>query len=609
MSFRWFKKYEKPFLWSAVVVSIGVFVVFSGMGNLRRIMGVHEADELAGSFVVQSTGETKDVTIEDFVRTKGLLNKLIYRQRGSSLTDDEIWQHIMLLADADGAQIDVAKSEIVGFVMSGRPITQEDYRQIWTSLQFSSARELEGLVRELLKIQHWQEWSAQSARIVDLDDVYVRWKADNERRDMEALVFTDRKPEDMPDPSRETVRAWYDEQTQNYRDERYKEDARYDIVLAWVPLDVDAEKVPEAMLAGLPEPDADAIDQRFAQLKAERWPDVEAPDEATRAQLARELKLVDHVGHVLSTFEARADKTADTFKETMAAGGLTFVDSEGALGPDELKALPVGDELLPLWLGTKKVGETHLGRPMGVPTSAYAIFVQDIVPSRPLGFDEAYDKVVKDWKERQRDQVARDFRDKIREETRKLPAVAEIILPLEDAAAKKADETVAATPGLDEAGQAALRKQLLDEADRTQILPRLAEHEHEVWDKIPRPEGVETITLKNVSRSYRNHPDDAAEAADSIERFLKTNPRLFSLGVDAISDTQRFGAGGKTVIVRMTGRTFPDPSEMLADAEGLEASRKTLAQQRESEARNEFQPDRLKTTHQLRVPTKEEQRQ
>jgi hypothetical protein len=55
----------------------------------------------------------------------------------------------------------------------------------------------------------------------------------------------------------------------------------------------------------------------------------------------------------------------------------------------------------------KQKGETHLGRPMGVPKSAYAILVQDIVPSRPLGFDEAYDKVLQDWKERQRDQVAR----------------------------------------------------------------------------------------------------------------------------------------------------------------------------------------------------------
>jgi hypothetical protein len=608
MSFRWFKKYEKPFLWSAVVVSIGVFVIFSGIGNLRRIMGVHEVDELAGSFVVQPTGETRDVTIEDFVRTKTLLNKLIYRERGAALNEDEIWQHIMLLADADGAQIDVSKTEIVDFITGGRPITQDQYRQAWTQRQFASARELESLVRELLKTQHWQDWSAQSARVVDVDDVYVRWKADNEKRDMEALVFTDRKPEDMSDPSRDTLQAFFDEQTEAYRAERYKEDARYDIVYAWVPLDVGAEALPDSMLAGLPEPDPGAIEQRFAALKAERWPEVEAPDDAIRATLARELKIADHVQNVLSTYEARADKTADTFKETMQAGGLTVVDSEGPLGPDELKALPVGDELLPLWLGTKQKGETHLGRPMGVPKSAYAILVQDIVPSRPLGFDEAYDKVLQDWKERQRDQVARDFREQIRAETRKLPAVAELIKPLEEAAAQQADEAVAAAPDLDEAGKAALRKQILDEADRTQILPRLAEHEHEVWATIPRPEGVETITLTGVSRAYRNHPDDAAEAPDSIERFLKTNGRLFSLGVDAISDTLRFGSGGKTAIVRITGRTFPEPSDMLADAEGFEASRKTLAQQRETEARNEFQPDRLKITHQLRVPTKEEQR-
>jgi hypothetical protein len=50
--------------------------------------------------------------------------------------------------------------------------------------------------------------------------------------------------------------------------------------------------------------------------------------------------------------------------------------------------------------------------------------------------------------------------------------VAELIKPLEEAAAQQADEAVAAAPDLDEAGKAALRKQILDEADRTQILPR-----------------------------------------------------------------------------------------------------------------------------------------
>jgi len=608
MSFRWFRKYEKPFLWAAVIVSIGVFVVFSGMGNLRRLIGGRNQDELAGTFVVQTTGKMRDVSVEDFMHERTLLNKLFYRARGEALTDDQVWQHIMMLADAEGAGIDVAKSEVVEAITGKQPMTKAQYRQIWSMMQFSSARELESLERDLLKTARWQEWSTGAAGIVGLDEVYVRWKADNERRDLEALVFTDRQPDEIPDPPRETVKAWYDEQSEAFRNSRYKEDARFDIVYAWIPLDVGTDKVPDSLLADLPEPAAADVDKRFADLKDERWPGLEQPDDAIRATLTRELKLISHVERSLSTFESRADKTADTFKETMDAAGLTVVDSDGPLGTDELKALPVGDALLPIWLSTKGKGQTHLGRPMDVPKTAYAIYIQDVVPSRPLSFDEAYEQVVKDWKERQRDQVARDFRELIRTETRKLPEVAAIIAPIEAAAAQKADEAVAAATGLDEAGQAALRKQILDEAERQQIAPRVAEFEHEVWDTIPRPEGVETIKLEGVSRSYARHPDDSQEAPDSIERFLKTNAQLMSLGVDAVSDALRFVRGAKDAIVRITARSFPDESEMLADADGLEASRKTLAQQREAEARLEFMPDRMKTSHQLQVPTRQEQR-
>lgn len=609
MSFHWFRKYEKPFLWAAVVVSVAVFVIFSGIGNLKSLMGGHEGDMLAGTFVVQSTGETMEVPIEDFVRTKGLMLKATAGSRTQENMEDLAWQHIMLLADAEGAGIDVAHSEIVSAITGDQPLTKDQYRERWRYYGFTSGRELEALQRELLLIAHWQDWSMQAAGIVNLEDVYVRWKADNERRDMEALVFTDAKPEDLADPPRETLRAWYDEQTEAYRADKYKEDARFDIVYAWLPLDIDQTGVPDALLADLAEPEPSLVEQRFADLRAERWPEIEAMDDAIRAQLVRELKLVAHVQRVLGTFESRADKNAETFSETMAAGGLTVVDSEGALSPDELKALPVGDDLLPLWLGSKRAGDTHLGQPMTVPRSAYAIYVQEIVPSHPLGFDEAYDLIVKDWKERQRDQAARDFRERLRAETRKLPEVVEIIAPLEAAAAQAADEAVAASPNLDEAGRAALRKEIMDQAEREQILPRLVEFEAKVWETLPRPEGVETISLQGVSRSYRNHPDDTLEAPESVERFLKTNSRLFTLGVDAISDTLRFAAGGKTVIVRVAGRSFPDESEMLADAEGLEASRKALAQQRASEARMEFTPDRLKTSHQLQVATQEQPRQ
>ncbi|HZL99301.1 MAG TPA: hypothetical protein VFD43_03525 [Planctomycetota bacterium] len=360
MSFRWFRKYEKPFLWAAVVVSIGVFVVFSGMGNLRQLIGGDEAGDLAGTFVVQSTGETCEVSIEDFLRTRTLLNKRFYRARGEALTEDDVWQHIMLLADAEGAGVDVAKSEVVRAITGDQPLTREQYRQIWTMFQFSSARELESLERDLLRTRRWQDWSARAASVVDLDDVYVRWKADNERRDLEALVIADRKPEEIPDPSQETVRAWYDEQSEGYRASRYKEDARFDIVYAWAPLDVDAATISDALLADLPPPDPAAVEARFQQLKAERWPELEQPDEAIRAALVRELRVADHVGRALGTFEALSEKSADAFRQTMEVAGLTVADSEGPLGSEELVALPLEDSLLPMWLASRSAGSTYL---------------------------------------------------------------------------------------------------------------------------------------------------------------------------------------------------------------------------------------------------------
>ena len=172
MSFRWFRKYEKPFLWAAVIVSIGVFVVFSGMGNLRQLIGGRSVDTLAGTFVVQSTGDTRDVSIEDFVRVKSLLNKRFYRQQGEDLTEDQVWQHIMLLADAEGAGVDVSKTEVVGSITGNEPMTKEQYRQVWTMLRFASARELESLQRDLLKAARWQEFAAQSAR--EIREIFLR---------------------------------------------------------------------------------------------------------------------------------------------------------------------------------------------------------------------------------------------------------------------------------------------------------------------------------------------------------------------------------------------------------------------------------------------------
>ena len=88
MSFRWFRKYEKPFLWAAVVVSVGVFVVFSGMGNLRQLIGGRNADlfaaaaPLAGSvmpYMRPGTKNKRETPLSDYLGLmEGVLPNLMH---------------------------------------------------------------------------------------------------------------------------------------------------------------------------------------------------------------------------------------------------------------------------------------------------------------------------------------------------------------------------------------------------------------------------------------------------------------------------------------------------------------------------------------------------
>jgi hypothetical protein len=607
MSFSWFRKYEKPILWSTVVLSVLIFATFSGLGDLAALLEGSPMAGEAGRFVDAVDGETHSVSVDEFLRARNALNRLV-RGQGVTVEEDDVWRHLMLVADARAAGIGVADSEVRRFITGGRPLSKEEYRQVWMGHQFSSARELENLAREMLMVQHWVDFKASTARIVDVDEVYLRWRVDNERFDLEAIVVPDTKPEDMPDPSGEELRAWYDEQPGSYRASRYRDPARQDLVFAWLPLDADTDAVPDALLADLPEPAENAVTDRFEASREERWPEAEAMDDAIRATLVRELKVAAHVQRVLAVFEALQEQTAETFVETMEAAGLNVADPEGALDREAIEALePVGDQLLPLWLSQKQSGQTHYQQPRGDAAVAAAFLVQEVVPSRELPYEEARDQVLADWKERRRDKVARDLRETIRERTRALPEVAAIVEPIAEAARQRAEQAIAADPSLDEAGQQALREEILDASEMAEVRPRIAEYERQVWAGLELAEGARRISLTDVPRTYFSDPDDEQEAPDSIERFLKTNTSLFRLAQGSISEPLRHAASGQTALVLVAGRRFPDKQAMLADAEGMARSRGMLSTQRESESRQAFIAEKVKVAHQLQIPVRDEE--
>ena len=255
MSFAVFRKYEKPLLAFAVVFTVVVFAFFPSMGGISDVLGgAGAAGSLMGSFTVATTGEQFDVSRVDFNRTYRALARFRSGPQ-SDLSEESVWSHLMLLEDARGAGLQVTDAELGDALKGSFPpgtLTADFYTVLWRdSLQFPSARAFEDFFRETLLVQRWVEALESSARVVDAEAVFQRWKVDNELFDLDVLVFPDADPESIDDPGDETLRAWYDEMPEYLRERRFVDPARYDLALAWLSLDTDAADLPAERLAAL----------------------------------------------------------------------------------------------------------------------------------------------------------------------------------------------------------------------------------------------------------------------------------------------------------------------------------------------------------------------
>lgn len=606
MSFTWFKKHEKMFLWATVVFSVLIFATFSGFGDLEALIAGRGAGDVIGEFTVASTGAVRQVSFDEFHRVRTGLNRISQASRREPVEDDDVWAHLMLAEDARAAGLVVTDQELAQAMTGGQPVSRAQYDQHWRDrLQFSSAREFEQLMRDTILGARWQQYSAQSERIVSAEDVYARWRVDNELFDYEALLVADLPLEEVADPDEATLQAWWDGLNPGMRAQQYAESARVDLVAAWLAF---SDEHPEELLAAEPEPSAAEIDARFSSLQRTRYEGVEAADDAIRATLARELRLGAIVQRTLGAFQERpeAERTKEAFIEQMGAAGLTVRDVEGGLDREGLIALePIGDDLLPLFLERQPPGGTHLGYPAGDPRAAYAVFVESVQPSRPQTLEEAQAAAVANWKEEQRSRPAREFREALREATRALPEVAELVAPILESAEQRVEAALAAQPELDEAARAELAAGIREEAEELEIRSRLAEFEHLAWATIARPEGSELRVFQGVSRGYARL-DEGEEPEDGLTRFLKTNGQIFRMSVGTITEPLRHAASGQTAVVHVTGRRFPEMAAMFDDAEGLANARRSLSTQREQAAHERFSPENLKLSHGLKIAVPEE---
>jgi hypothetical protein len=607
MTFAWFRKYQKPIMWVVVVMSVLIFATFSGFGDIQAML-TQSSTEIYGEFDVHSTGKRHKVTTAEFSGVRQNMSRFAYAfSQQRDVPEPDVWAHVIALAEGRGAGIDASDRDvnsIVEAMFGGQTVTRELYTMVWRDrLGFPSAREMERFLHDQVVGARWEQFEVAAAGLVNADDIYLRWRQDNERFDYDALVIPDLTDDQIPAPSDEDLQKLWDDTPEAVRAATYVEPRRVDIVYAWAPLAAGEGAPPDDKLAAVPEPTPEEVEQRFDTIGDTRWPDATELTDEIKAAIAHELKVIAAARKAHEAFSAAEEKTAESFRKAAEEAGLTVQDPEGLLGTDELTALPdIGSETLPLWLAREEVGTAYFGYPYSADDlDVHLVLVQAEEPSRPLTFEESREQLVKSWRDGRRDKPARDFREALRKATRELPECATVIAPLQEAANQRADEAAAALPpeATDE-DRAAARKQVLDAADRGELAARVAEFEHLAWDKVPHPEGARVINFAGVPRSYVRKPSGDEEPT-SVERQLKVSSAVFRLGVNAVSEPVRHAPSSSTAIVIVRSRSFPERSEMLADPAGMDTSRRQLSAQREAEARNALAPESLMASRNLKV--------
>ncbi|HTE05963.1 MAG TPA: hypothetical protein VK824_07190, partial [Planctomycetota bacterium] len=209
MSFVWFRRYHKPFLWFAVIFTVVVFATFSGMGDLKQMLSGHPSDKIIGEFKVAPTGEIHQVTSQEFQNLRTEMNRASYMGgRRADITEDDVWSQLILLTDAKAAGLQVAEGELAKLFPPN--ITKEDYRRFWSdTLQFPSAHAFEEFMNGRLLVQRYMETTSEAAGLVEADEIYLRWRTDNELFDLDAVVIPDVAPESIADPAADELAAWW----------------------------------------------------------------------------------------------------------------------------------------------------------------------------------------------------------------------------------------------------------------------------------------------------------------------------------------------------------------------------------------------------------------
>src|SRR5262249_40199404 len=161
-------------------------------------------------FTLETNGKTHDVGEDEYRQISQRLNRFhsAMGQR-QNVSEDEIWQFMIWREEARAAGLEMSDKDVSDVVsrvatraLQGAPITPDSYAYVWRDLLgFSSAHDMEEFFRDWLVGLRYAEFKQRAAGLVTADEVYLQWRQDNERFDLDGVVIPDVALEAVPDPS------------------------------------------------------------------------------------------------------------------------------------------------------------------------------------------------------------------------------------------------------------------------------------------------------------------------------------------------------------------------------------------------------------------------
>ncbi len=287
MTFKWFEKHQKGLL---VVLTVFTVLTFSITGAIYGLFDDSGADsdvpEVAGTFRPPSTGETIEVSTEDFYAKLRMLHTIESTFSGQSNVDNRaVWRHIVILDEARRNGVYVSDNELIDFMKQALPISKENYDNLLRRMQLTPAL-FEEYLREILIVQKFTRLDYHA--FVTDKEIFDNFRSSNDNYELEFVAFpwkgaaADIQPDQVTD---DQLTEFYDElEPVNKAEFRQEDEVAFRMAyLAFA--DAEPDSIQTNLPEGTPEPTEEDLKAYYERNKFRfRKPEPTKDDESESSE-------------------------------------------------------------------------------------------------------------------------------------------------------------------------------------------------------------------------------------------------------------------------------------------------------------------------------------